>query len=194
VDIGSFFSSVNAFDLVAALFLFGMFVLGFVQGTIRRLLGLAAILFSFLFACAVRDPLGSFLGSNWTTYPPEYSTMIGFLTVFVAAAVAFTVVIQGFYRKQPLFKKYTIVDEVIGGILGVIEGLFLILILVVIFDSFFASPQGAPFDGEIPWLRSIFEFYDNSAFAELMRTTFIPAFISVFGLFIPADIHEQYGG
>jgi hypothetical protein len=119
--------------------------------------------------------------------------MIGFGTVFVAAAIAFTVVIQGFYKKQPLFKNYTIIDEILGGILGVIEGLLLIGIMIVILDSFFATPTGGPFDGEIPWLRSIFDFYNTSAIADVMRTTFIPAFISVFGLFIPSDIHELYG-
>ena len=40
--------NVNRFDLLVLLFAFGMFVLGFVQGTIRRVLGLASMLFSFL--------------------------------------------------------------------------------------------------------------------------------------------------
>jgi hypothetical protein len=31
--------------------------------------------------------------------------MVGFLTVFVAASVAFALVIQGFYKPQPLFEK-----------------------------------------------------------------------------------------
>ena len=35
-----FFNSLNIFDLLVVLFLFGMFVLGYIQGTIRRLVGL----------------------------------------------------------------------------------------------------------------------------------------------------------
>ena len=31
--------SINVFDILVILFLFGMFVLGYIQGTIRRLLG-----------------------------------------------------------------------------------------------------------------------------------------------------------
>ena len=46
--------------------------------------------------------------------------------VFVAATIAFTVVIQGFYHKQALFEKATFADEVIGGLLGIVQALFLI--------------------------------------------------------------------
>ena len=45
-------SSINKFDLLVVLFAFGMFVLGYVQGTIRRVLGLASMLFSFYVAGA----------------------------------------------------------------------------------------------------------------------------------------------
>ena len=42
----------------------GFFVLGFAQGTIRRLIGIASVLFSFLFAANVAEPLGRFLGDE----------------------------------------------------------------------------------------------------------------------------------
>ena len=95
-----------------------MFVLGFIQGTIRRVLGLASMLFSFLFAANLREPLGGYLAANWNQFPDEYAVMLGFGIVFVAATIAFTLVIQGFYHKQALFKKATFADEMIGGILG----------------------------------------------------------------------------
>ena len=78
---------------------------GFAQGTIRRLIGIASILFSFLFAANIAEPLGDYLGSNWTQFSKEYSTMIGFGTVFVASAIAFALVAQGLYKPQPLFQK-----------------------------------------------------------------------------------------
>src|SRR3954463_6161194 len=98
-----------------------MFVLGFIQGTIRRVLGLASMLFSFLFAANLRDPLGNYLASEWNQFPDEYAMMLGFGIVFVVATVAFTLIIQGFYHKQALFKKNTVLDEVIGGLLGIVE-------------------------------------------------------------------------
>ena len=124
MNIGEFLSSINRFDLLVLLFAFGMFVLGFIQGTIRRVLGLASMLFSFLFAANLREPLGNYLAANWNEYPDEYAVMLGFGIVFIAATIAFTVVIQGFYHKQALFQKTTFADEVIGGLLGIVQAFY----------------------------------------------------------------------
>jgi uncharacterized membrane protein required for colicin V production len=188
VNIGEILGSINRFDLLVVLFLMGMFVLGFAQGTIRRLLGIGAMLFSFLLACALRDPLGGFLAANWRQFEPLYSVMVGFGTVFVAATIAFTIVIQGFYHHQPLFEKYNFVDEVLGGILGVIQGLFLIGAMIVILDSFFRNPAAVQRPGELILLRELHNFLDQSATAELFRSRLIPGFFGVFGFFIPDSL------
>jgi uncharacterized membrane protein required for colicin V production len=192
VNIGEFLGSVNRFDLLVILLAFGMFVLGFVQGTIRRVLGLASMLFSFLFAANLRDPLGSYLAANWNQFPDEYAIMLGFGIVFLAATIAFTVVIQGFYHKQDLFQKSTIADELIGGVLGVIQALFLVGCIIVILDSFFQIPTIPKTDYEFGWIRSLFDEMTKSTTADLFRTRLIPGFISVFGLLIPVDLQRFY--
>ena len=184
--------NVNRFDLLVVLFVFGMFVLGFIQGTIRRVLGLASMLFSFLFAANLRDPLGSYLAQNWNDFPDQYAVMLGFLIVFIAATIAFTVVIQGFYHKQELFKKASFLDELIGGILGVVQALFLIGFVIIILDSFFRSPTIPKSPNEFPWIRGAFELIDSSGTADLFRSRLIPGFITVFGLLIPRDIQAFY--
>ena len=184
--------NINRFDLLVILFAFGMFVLGFIQGTIRRVLGLASMLFSFLFAANLRAPLGGYLASNWTAYPKEYDYMLGFGIVFVAATIAFTVVIQGFYHKQSLFEKATFADEVIGGLLGIVQALFLVGAVIVILDSFFKIPTIPKSDNEITWIRDLFNVIDGSAAADLFRTRLIPGFISVFGLLIPSDLQAFF--
>jgi len=94
--------SINVVDILVILFLFGMFVLGYIQGTIRRLLGIASIVFSFFLALTLNTFwLGEFLAKNWQQYPPEYSVMIGYLLIFVAGVVASTLVIQGTYDGVP---------------------------------------------------------------------------------------------
>ncbi len=192
MNIGEFLNSINRFDLLVVLFCFGMFVLGFIQGTIRRVLGLASMLFSFLFAANLREPLGGYLAQNWREYPPEYAVMLGFGIVFIAATIAFTVVIQGFYHKQALFQKASFADELIGGLLGIVQALFLILCVTVILDSFFQIPTIPKTDNEYPWIRSLFDVMDTSATADLFRTRIIPGFITVFGLLIPVDIQAFY--
>jgi uncharacterized membrane protein required for colicin V production len=192
VNIGELLSSINRFDLLVVLFCFGMFVLGFIQGTIRRVLGLASMLFSFLLAANLREPLGGYLAQNWNEYPDEYAVMLGFGLVFIAATIAFTVVIQGFYHKQDLFQKATFADEVIGGLLGIVQALFLVGCIIVILDSFFQIPTIPESEFEFGWIRSFFEVMDTSAIGELFRTRLIPGFIAVFGLLIPADLQSFY--
>jgi uncharacterized membrane protein required for colicin V production len=192
VNIGEFLTSINRFDLLVVLFVFGMFVLGFIQGTIRRVLGLASMLFSFLFAANLRGPLGGYLAQNWNAYSPEYAVMLGFAIVFVAATIAFTVVIQGFYHKQELFKRATIADEVIGGLLGVVQALFLVGAIIVILDSFFRIPTIPKSPNEFTFLRDLFDLTTTSSIADLFRTRLIPGFITVFGLLVPTDIQAFY--
>jgi uncharacterized membrane protein required for colicin V production len=184
--------STNRFDLLVILFAFGMFVLGYIQGTIRRVLGLASMLFSFLFAANLRGPLGGYLAANWNDYPDKYAVMLGFGIVFVAATIAFTVVIQGFYHKQNLFQKSTFLDELIGGILGVVQALFLVGFVIIILDSFFRLPTEPKSDAEFAWIRGLFDLINPSATAELFRTRLIPGFITLFGLLIPGDIQAFY--
>lgn len=194
MDIAGFLTSLNTFDLVAALFLFGMFVLGFAQGTIRRLLGIASILFSFLLAGQLRDPLGSFLAKNWTQFPSQYSYMLAYLIVFVFATILFSIIIQSFYKHQPLFEKSRFGDEILGGVLGVLQGILLLGIMIVILDSYFMIPGLEVSSNELGILRSVFDWYDPSAIAGLFRDTLIPAAFAILGPLIPDEVKSFFPG
>jgi uncharacterized membrane protein required for colicin V production len=194
VDISEILNSINSFDLLVVLILAALFILGFIQGTVRRLLGILSIVFSFLLAANLRGPLGDFLAANWTQFPGEYSRMIGFGTVFVGASLAFSLVIQAFYTKTPLFQKYTVVDELLGGLLGILQGVLLIGAMIVILDSFFRIPGIAPRGEELPFLREIFNAYDGSITADIFRTTLIPAFLTIVGPLVPGDLRAAYVG
>ncbi len=192
MDIGGYLSGIGTVDLLLVLYFIGFFVLGFAQGTIRRLLGLGSILFSFLLAVNLAAPLGEFLGANWTQFPREYSYMVGFLTVFVASSVAFALVGQGFYQPQPLFQKARFVDEIIGALLGLVQAALILGAFIIILDSFFRIP-GIPADPqELPFLRTIWEALNTTKFVELFRDTLIPAFFALTGLFIPENIKANY--
>jgi hypothetical protein len=120
--------------------------------------------------------------------------MIGFGTVFLAAAIAFAVVVQGFYRPQPLFEKARFVDEILGGVLGVLQAGIILLAVIVILDSFFLVP-GIPEDPqELDFLRDLWKSLDESRIVDVFRSTLIPAFFTVFGLFIPSTIKAFYPG
>ena len=182
---------INRFDLLVILACFGMFVLGFIQGTIRRVLGLAAMLFSFLFAANLRDPLGNYLASEWNQFPDEYAIMLAFGIVFGTATVAFTLIIQGFYHKQALFQKATVLDEVLGGLLGIVELLFFVGCTIVILDSFFTLtiPES---NAELPFLRPFWNVMNTSVTAQVFRESLIPAFVALFSFVLPQFIKDMY--
>lgn len=194
MNIGEFLGGVDTFDLLVFLALFGGFVLGFIQGTIRRLLGIGSMLFSFVLAANLKEPVGGFLAANWTQWPSQYASMIGFLTMFVAAVIAFTIVIQGTYRPAPLFAKYRFVDEVLGGLLGVFQVAMLLTFVTIVLDSFFLF-RGIPAQGnELPLLRGFWEALDGSGTGTWLHGTLIPGILSVAGFLVPESIRALYAG
>jgi uncharacterized membrane protein required for colicin V production len=192
VDISAFLRSQNVFDLLVVLIMAAAFILGYIQGTIRRLLGIASILFSFLLAAQLREPLGNYFASNWHQFPAEYSLMIAFGAVFVAASVVFSLLIQGFYKRSPLFAKANFLDELLGGVLGVLQALLILGALIVITDTFFTIPGMPTSNNELPFIRSFHDALDPSGTAKLFRDVLIPAFFWLVGAFIPPGIKSFF--
>jgi uncharacterized membrane protein required for colicin V production len=192
LDVVGAIRSLNLFDLLVVFFVCGFFLAGFVQGTLRRLFGLAILLMALLFALNLRDPLGSWLGGYWTQYPKGYSSMLAFGGSFVVIYLAGTILAQVFYRRTQLFKRSTAVDEIVGGLLGIVQALLLVGAMIMILDSYFRLPGAAASPNEIGIFRSIFGFYDPSQTAILFRDHLIPAFLALFAWIIPSGIRAIF--
>ena len=192
MDFGEFLGGMTTVDLLLVLFFMAFFVLGFAQGAIRRVIGIGAIMFSFLLAANLYEPLGSFLGNNWSQFSRQYSYMVGFGTVFVAAVISFALVAQGFYKPQPLFAKARWADEIIGGLLGLIEAGIILGAVIIILGSFFLIPGIAQDPQELLGLREIWTALETSRIVDYFQSTIIPGFFSVFDLFIPDGIQVYY--
>jgi uncharacterized membrane protein required for colicin V production len=193
VDIAQFLQSFNTFDLLVVLVMAALFILGFIQGTIRRLLGIASILFSFFLAAQLRDPIGGYLAANWTQFPPAYGMMLGFGLVFAVGVLVFSLIIQTVYTKAPLFEKHVVVDEVLGGFLGILQGAILLGAVIVILDTFFRIPGIPISQGELPFLRAFYVAYDTSGTAVIFRETLIPGFLALTGPLVPSAIKAFFG-
>jgi uncharacterized membrane protein required for colicin V production len=193
VDIVGFIKSLNLFDLVVILLLVGMFVLGFIQGAIRRVVGILCMTFAFFIAAQLSVPVGKFLAENWTYYPTRYSVMIGFLVLFVAAVVALFLIVQGTYQKTQLFARHPVIDEVLGGVLGVVQGLLLLMFLTIILDQYFLFAPTAAKSTELPFLRPIWEALNVSGIGAALHQTVIPNFLGLVGLLVPDYIEAPYG-
>ena len=192
MDVVEFIQGLNLFDILVAFFVAGFFVVGYIQGTVRRLIGLAVLLLSLLLAINLRAPLGAWLAQYWTQLPREYVYMLAFGGSFLVIYIAASLVVQTFYRKTELFSKATVVDELVGGILGAIQALLLVGILILVLDSYYTLP-GSPADpDEIRLLRDIFGFYNTSQVVELYRSSLIPLFFLLFGWITPSDLASKY--
>lgn len=192
MDIVEFIQGLNLFDILAAFFVAAFFVVGYIQGTLRRVLGLAIALVSLLLAMNLRDPLGSWLAQYWVQLPREYVYMLAFGGSFVAIYLGGSIAVQTFYRRTPLFAKATAVDELLGAILGALQALLLIGALIVILDSYYAL-AGIPADpDEIGLFRDIYNFYNGSQIVELFRASLIPLFFALFGWITPDDLEAYF--
>jgi uncharacterized membrane protein required for colicin V production len=185
---------IQPFDLVIALVLLAMFIVGYAQGVVRRILGIVAILFSLVVGALLRQPLGMYLSNEWTTIVPSYSYMVAFGAVFVAAAVTISIGIQVSYRPAPLFPRYPVLDEILGGLLGVFEGILILIAILLILDPYYTLPDVKDHAGvgEFGLLRTLHGFLDTSLTASILRNNVIPAFLAIFGLLIPQDVKDTF--
>jgi len=192
VDIIESVTSIQAVDLLIFFNLFALFILGFMQGIIRRLLGIASILLSLLVAAQLQAPFGSFLAENWTQYPREYNYMLAFGSVFVAGSVAATVTIQLFFRPAPLFAKYPVIDELVGGMLGLIQGGLILAAFFLITDPFFVTVGQQARGTEFPFIREIHQALNGSETATIVRDRLIPSILALLGGVFPASVTDLF--
>jgi uncharacterized membrane protein required for colicin V production len=192
MDIGSFMQTVNIVDLVVVTALFGMFVLGFMQGAIRRLVGILTITFSFFLAAQLQVPLGRFLLQYWHEFPAGYAEMIGFLTVFTAAVIAFALITQGTYSRVHVFAAHPVIDEVLGGLLGVIEGGLLLVFVMIILDQFFLHGSPAADPSELPFLRDFWTAINAAATGGVIHHQLIPGLVAITSLLLPESLRATY--
>ncbi len=185
---------IQPFDLVLFLALFAMFVVGYAQGVTRRLLGIAAILFSLFLGAQLRTPFGGYLAQQWANITPEYSYMIGFGAVFLASAVTLSIGIQISYRPAPLFYRYPVLDEILGGVLGIVEGFVIFMAVLIIIDPYFFGAGLGPggLIGEFAPLRTLHGFIDDALVAQVFRENIIPALFAVLGGLFPEDVVKTF--
>ena len=186
--------AIKPFDLVIVLALIAMFIVGYAQGTVRRLLGIAAIVFSLILGVQLRQPLGEYLSNEWTSIATAYSFMVAFGAVFLATAVTLSIGIQITYRPAPLFKRYPVLDEIVGGLLGVVEGFLILIAILLILDPYYTTPsvhENVAF-GEFGLLRTVHEWLDDTVIVGILRDNVIPGLLALFGFLFPQDVRDTF--
>jgi uncharacterized membrane protein required for colicin V production len=186
VDIIGAIRSAPLIDLGLLLGLTAFFFLGVVQGAIRRLLGIASMLVAFTLAANLRDSVGDFLAGNWTQFDLGYNRLLAFGIIFVAGSVVASITIQGFYKRQDLSTEHPIADDAVGGLLGFIQGVVVLTILVVIFNSYTLP---APHSGDVAQVREAQnQIIHDSHIAGADKDLLVPLFIHILSPLLPTDV------
>jgi uncharacterized membrane protein required for colicin V production len=189
MDIVGAVGNLPVVDLVIPIAMFASFFLGVMQGSIRRLLGIIAVLFAFLVAANLREPFGRFLADNWTQFPPEYDQLLAFIIAFTIGSIILSIAIQAFYKRTDLYARRPIVDDVVGGLLGLAEGLLVLVIVVVILGSY-TLPDARP--GDVTILRQVSGMVHDSAICGGVRDVLAPLFVHLFGWILPPDLVSRF--
>jgi uncharacterized membrane protein required for colicin V production len=192
VNIVDTITSIAPFDWLVVGFIVVMLILGYAQGVIRRLLGIASIAFSLLLAANLRDSFGSFLASNWVQWPREYSFMLGFGFLFAVSSVVFAIAVQSFYRHAPIVSGKPVLDEILGGLLGVLQALVIVGAGILILDSFYRLPNVVVGDNQLQFLKDLSAAVNASGTARVFRESLIPPLVAIVGPLLPSDIRSLF--
>jgi len=184
----------NLFDLLVLLLCAAAFILGYIQGAIRRVIGIASIVLSLVLASQLNGPVGGFLTDNWAQFPAAYTRMLALGGTFVVLVVAFAIVTQGYYERAAIIPRYPKADSLLGGFLGVVEALVIIGAIILILDSYYRLRNAVEFDAELPIVRSLVHAIDVSEVARLYREHIIPAFLLLLGALFSPEVRAMFPG
>jgi uncharacterized membrane protein required for colicin V production len=182
------FGSATLFDIVIVLVAMAMLVVGWFQGAVRQLLGIAAFLLAFLLAANLRDPLGDFLARSWTFYDREFNFTLALLALWIAFSVTFQIGIQAFYRRVVISRRLPVLDEILGGLLGAFQVFLVLALLTLTFDSYYpATPEPVGLR-DVEWARSVSALLKDSALVGALRDGLAAWLVTLLGLLLPGDL------
>ena len=171
----------------------GFVVLGFVQGPVRRALGIVLATLILLVAMNLRAPIGTWLAGYWVRDSPAYSEMFAFGATFAILFATATLAAQIYVKPMALFPARQLANELLGGVLGLVEGVIVLAAVLLILDSYFRTANPAASPNELSILRSFFRFYDDSTTAHVCRQSLDPALFWAFGWITPEAVRQALG-
>jgi uncharacterized membrane protein required for colicin V production len=191
VDLAGFIGSLTLADGVLVALFAVAFFLGYTQGVLRQLLGIGVFLVAFIVGAYLRAPVGSWLASNWTWLPVEFSAMVAFVASFLVLLGVMTLGVQVYYQRVVLAARYAVLDEIAGGVLAVLIALLVISVLILAGDSYYHGVGIHPPPGDVGWMRSLFDAFDGSLLVRAMRDGLIPGLLALLGPLLPEAVRSM---
>jgi uncharacterized membrane protein required for colicin V production len=173
-------------DFVLLLILACGFLLGFFRGVVRQGLALAAVLLVFFGAAYLRTPLGERLAAASPQFGGEYAQMIAFAVVFIGVSLAALALVE-FGGAPSRLARHPVLDDALGGVIGILLAAVAIGLLVVILDTYFLRAATVN-PGEVGWLRDIHRELGGSTIARVIHDWLIRPLGWIVGPLLPADV------
>lgn len=174
-----------AIDIVLIGLLVIGFIVGFFRGVIRALLAVAAWGICFIFAAYLRIPLGDWLAHS-ATFSAFYAEMVGFAVVFFGLFGALVLVIV-LSRAPTEWTRHAILDDILGGILGVVVVLLVLAAVIVMLESYYAV-ENPPVGVDVGWPADVHRALGGSSIAAFVGDAVVRFLGFVLGPVLPPDV------
>lgn len=192
MDLAETVRSFTAGDLILVLLFLAAFIVGYMQGLIRQLLGVLIWFVAFALALTLRDPVGTFLQQYWTQFVPAYTDMLATLIVFLIVLVGGNLIAQFTYKHVPVLAVRQFADEILGGVLSL--GLVIVEAACILFllDTFYRH-QEAGGTNTVAFFTATFDLFKDSVIAHGLRDGLMPGLLAILGPFVPSGLSALSG-
>lgn len=183
----------NMVDIFLLAVLVAAFIMGYLQGVVRGLLAIAAWAVAFLLAANLREPLGSYLASQWTNLSLLYVHMLAFALIAVLTLLGLLVMIRVGTRGPKGVTSLPMLDGLMAGLLGVVFAVLVVAATFVILSTFhgpIASALVSP-DGE--WSLRLYVALQDSMVGKTLIDLVIPVMDFLFRPLTPQGVRDALG-
>jgi uncharacterized membrane protein required for colicin V production len=177
-------------DLVLLMFIAGTAFAGWRSGFVRRLIGLAFLLVSFLAGAYLRVPAGAVVNSVLPKIPQPYAEMVGYSVAFTVLLVGLNLVAKPILARVPSHGLSRATDATLGAVLGFVEAVLIASAAIVILHSFSGAASGLSSFVETGFLKDIKTQVDDSTIGGILEQTSVPVVLLVLGPLLPTAIKD----
>lgn len=181
-------------DIFLLIIIVSTLVVGFFWGAARSVMFLAAWLLAFLGGAYLKLELGSYLSSQWTTFPAGFTEMAAFAIIFMGMLLAAPFIIMILTRGSQRISRYQALDDLVGAVFAVFVTLLGIAGLMIVFNTFYET-QGPVViaDGTPEWVADLYEALLASSIGSAINRELVPIIGTVLGPILPSSVTEAIG-
>jgi uncharacterized membrane protein required for colicin V production len=175
-------------DLALLAFISGLAIAGFRSGFLRRLIGLAFMVVSFVVGAYLRAPAGAIVHSFLPKIPQAYAEMVGYSVAFGGLVVVLNLFAKPILARIPNRGVSRVTDQALGAALGLAEAVLLASAAIVILHTYSDIGSGLPGFTETGLLHDLRLAVDDSTIGGILEKTTVPIVLLLLGPFLPKDL------